>query len=187
MADRIGVISKGEIILVDDKVELMRKLGSKQLTLHLQAPLQAIPDDDSAAGKAEALAALVQVIIITVSAVFIGFRAVQRLLRGAETAQAELGIGVSIVAMVLTMGLITYQRHVVSRTCAESIRLVGGRSPAPGPPYHHDAVCRRTSAGQCSNGSKECSRASVLPMMSLPDATRCVGVLAPQCAGGANA
>src|SRR5215475_4068193 len=35
MADRIGVISKGEIILVEDKTELMRKLGKKQLTLHL--------------------------------------------------------------------------------------------------------------------------------------------------------
>jgi ferrous-iron efflux pump FieF len=67
-------------------------------------------------GKAEALAALLQVIIITVSAMFIGFRAVQRLLQGAETAQAELGIGVSVVAMVLTVGLITYQRHVVRRT-----------------------------------------------------------------------
>jgi ferrous-iron efflux pump FieF len=67
-------------------------------------------------GKAEALAALVQVIIITVSALFIGFRAVERLLRGAETAEAELGIGVSLVAMVLTMALISYQRHVVRRT-----------------------------------------------------------------------
>ena len=36
MADRIGVISKGEIILVEDKTELMRKLGKKQLTLQLQ-------------------------------------------------------------------------------------------------------------------------------------------------------
>jgi len=44
MADRIGVISKGEIILVDDKVDLMRKLGRKQLTLHLQAPLARIPE-----------------------------------------------------------------------------------------------------------------------------------------------
>jgi ABC-2 type transport system ATP-binding protein len=43
MADRIGVISKGEIILVEDKATLMRKLGRKQLTLHLQAPLQQIP------------------------------------------------------------------------------------------------------------------------------------------------
>ena len=41
MADRIGVISKGEIILVEDKAELMRKLGKKQLTLQLQQPLDA--------------------------------------------------------------------------------------------------------------------------------------------------
>src|SRR3954447_21881055 len=43
MADRIGVINRGEIILVEDKVELMRKLGKKQLTLHLQQPLERIP------------------------------------------------------------------------------------------------------------------------------------------------
>ena len=36
MADRIGVINHGELILVEDKAELMRKLGNKQLTLHLQ-------------------------------------------------------------------------------------------------------------------------------------------------------
>jgi ABC-2 type transport system ATP-binding protein len=43
MADRIGVINKGEIILVEEKTALMRKLGKKQLTLHLQSPLAAIP------------------------------------------------------------------------------------------------------------------------------------------------
>ncbi len=43
MADRIGVISKGEIILVEEKAELMRKLGSKQLILQLHAPLSAVP------------------------------------------------------------------------------------------------------------------------------------------------
>jgi ABC-2 type transport system ATP-binding protein len=43
MADRIGVIRKGEIILVEDKSALMEKLGKKQLTLHLQHPLAAIP------------------------------------------------------------------------------------------------------------------------------------------------
>jgi ferrous-iron efflux pump FieF len=67
-------------------------------------------------GKAEALASLVQVILITISAIFIGFRAIQRLLAHAETADAELGIGVSLIAMVLTAALITYQRHVVRRT-----------------------------------------------------------------------
>ena len=43
MADRIGVINKGEIILVEDKAELMRKLGRKQLTLHLERTLESIP------------------------------------------------------------------------------------------------------------------------------------------------
>ena len=43
MADRIGVISKGELILVEDKAVLMRKLGKKQLTLHLQEPLNKVP------------------------------------------------------------------------------------------------------------------------------------------------
>lgn len=45
MADRIGVISRGEIILVEGKDVLMRKLGKKQLTLHLQEPLGALPAD----------------------------------------------------------------------------------------------------------------------------------------------
>ena len=43
MADRIGVINNGELILVEDKAELMRKLGKKQLILHLQKPLDAVP------------------------------------------------------------------------------------------------------------------------------------------------
>jgi ABC-2 type transport system ATP-binding protein len=43
MADRVGVINHGEIILVEDKAELMRKLGKKQLTLELREPLDAVP------------------------------------------------------------------------------------------------------------------------------------------------
>ncbi|MGN6095474.1 MAG: ABC transporter ATP-binding protein [Bosea sp. (in: a-proteobacteria)] len=43
MADRIGVISNGEIILVEEKAELMRKLGKKQLSLQLQQPITALP------------------------------------------------------------------------------------------------------------------------------------------------
>jgi ABC-2 type transport system ATP-binding protein len=43
MADRIGVINKGELILVEDKAELMRKLGKKQLILHMQKKLDALP------------------------------------------------------------------------------------------------------------------------------------------------
>jgi ABC-2 type transport system ATP-binding protein len=43
MADRIGVISKGRLIVVEEKAALMKKLGKKQLTLHLRQPLAAIP------------------------------------------------------------------------------------------------------------------------------------------------
>jgi len=43
MADRIGIISRGEIILVEEKAALMAKLGEKQLTLHLRQPLAGIP------------------------------------------------------------------------------------------------------------------------------------------------
>ncbi|SEK66337.1 ABC transporter ATP-binding protein [Halomonas daqiaonensis] len=44
MADRIGVIRRGEIVLVENTHALMRKLGSKELTLHLQEPLEAVPE-----------------------------------------------------------------------------------------------------------------------------------------------
>lgn len=48
MADRVGVIQRGEIILVEEKTELMRKLGQKQLTLQLSEPLARLPDSLSA-------------------------------------------------------------------------------------------------------------------------------------------
>ncbi|WP_416140396.1 ABC transporter ATP-binding protein [Halomonas sp. HK25] len=44
MADRIGVIRRGELVLVEEKHALMRKLGSKELTLHLREPLETVPD-----------------------------------------------------------------------------------------------------------------------------------------------
>ena len=72
-------------------------------------------------GKAEALAALVQVIIITLSALFIGYRSIDRLIKGAQTTDAELGIGVSLVAIAFTFALITYQRYVVRRTGSVAI------------------------------------------------------------------
>ncbi|MEA2856277.1 MAG: type transport system ATP-binding protein, partial [Methylobacteriaceae bacterium] len=54
MADRVGVMSKGELILVKEKSALMRKLGKKQLTLELSAPLETVPP--SVAGYDIALA-----------------------------------------------------------------------------------------------------------------------------------
>jgi len=45
MADRIGVINKGVLILVEEKAELMKKLGKKHLTLHLQEPIRRVPPE----------------------------------------------------------------------------------------------------------------------------------------------
>ena len=44
MADRVGVINRGRLVLVEDKVTLMRKLGKKQLTLQLAQPIGAVPE-----------------------------------------------------------------------------------------------------------------------------------------------
>jgi ABC-2 type transport system ATP-binding protein len=52
MADRIGVIHKGELIVVEEKIKLMKKLGKKQLTLNLQEPLARIPTGLGAWGLA---------------------------------------------------------------------------------------------------------------------------------------
>ena len=73
-------------------------------------------------GKAEALAALAQVVIISISAIGIGWRAVDRLLHGERTANAEYGIAVSIVAILVTLALVAYQRSVIRRTGSVAIR-----------------------------------------------------------------
>ncbi|CAA9489536.1 MAG: Ferrous-iron efflux pump FieF [uncultured Sphingomonadaceae bacterium] len=73
-------------------------------------------------GKAEALAALFQVGLISVSAVAIGWRAVERLLEGGETRDLEYGVGVSLFAMATTLALLAYQRRVIRRTGSVAIQ-----------------------------------------------------------------
>ena len=72
-------------------------------------------------GKAEPIAALIQVGIIGVSAIGIAWRAVDRLRHGAETARADYGIAVSVVAIAATLVLIAYQRSVIRRTGSVAI------------------------------------------------------------------
>jgi ferrous-iron efflux pump FieF len=73
-------------------------------------------------GKAEALAALAQVTLISLSALGIAWRAIDRLGSGERTQGLELGIGVSLVAMATTLALLAYQRHVIRRTGSVAIR-----------------------------------------------------------------
>ena len=67
-------------------------------------------------GKAEALAALFQVAIIAVSAFAILVRAIQRMLDAQASTDAEYGIGVSVIAIAVTLVLTAYQRSVIRRT-----------------------------------------------------------------------
>jgi ferrous-iron efflux pump FieF len=73
-------------------------------------------------GKAEALAALVQVALVAASAVGIAWRAVDRLRAGRVTEAPELGIGVSLVAIAATLTLIAYQKRVIARTGSVAIK-----------------------------------------------------------------
>ena len=72
-------------------------------------------------GKAEALAALFQVVLITASAIGIAWRAVERLSAPAVNDDAALGIGVSVAAILATFALLAYQRHVIRRTGSVAI------------------------------------------------------------------
>jgi ferrous-iron efflux pump FieF len=72
-------------------------------------------------GKAEALVALAQVVLITVSAIGIGWRAAERLISGARTEAMGDGIAVSLLAIALTFVLLWYQRRVIARTGSVAI------------------------------------------------------------------
>jgi len=72
-------------------------------------------------GKAEALAALFQVMLITASAAGIAWRAVMALGNSEPTHDAELGIGVSVAAILATLVLLAYQRRIIRRTGSVAI------------------------------------------------------------------
>jgi ferrous-iron efflux pump FieF len=73
-------------------------------------------------GKAEALAAIVQVVLIAVSATGIAFRAISQLSGSHDTAAADEGIAVSLIAIAVTFALMTWQRRVLRRTGSVAIR-----------------------------------------------------------------
>jgi ferrous-iron efflux pump FieF len=87
--------------------------------------IAAQPSDDEhrfGHGKAEALAAIVQVLLIAISAIGLAFRAASQLVSGSRVGAAADGIGVSIVAIVATLALLAWQRHVIRRTASLAIQ-----------------------------------------------------------------
>ena len=85
------------------------------------AALPADSDHRFGHGKAEPLVALVQIVLITLSALAIGYNSGLRLISGAATGSAELGIGVSLAAIAATLALIMYQRRIVAQTGSVAI------------------------------------------------------------------
>ena len=73
-------------------------------------------------GKAEAIAALFQIVLISISALGIASRAVNQLLAGGRVEAAADGIGVSLTAIVVTFALLAWQRHVIRRTGSLAIK-----------------------------------------------------------------
>ncbi len=72
-------------------------------------------------GKAEALSAMFQVVLISISALALGFHAVQQIMAHERTSAAGDGIIVSAIAIVATLGLLAWQRHVIARTKSVAI------------------------------------------------------------------
>ncbi|MBB4857750.1 ferrous-iron efflux pump FieF [Novosphingobium chloroacetimidivorans] len=87
--------------------------------------IAAMPADDKhrfGHGKAEAIAALFQIVLISISALGIAARAIEQLVEGGRTQAAAEGIGVSLAAIAVTLALLAWQRHVVRRTGSLAIQ-----------------------------------------------------------------
>jgi len=110
--------STGSTAMLGSLADTVLDLVASLATL-LGVWIAAQPDDENhrfGHGKAEALAAMFQVVLISISALTLAARAVQQLLGGARTAAAGEGIAVSAIAMAATLGLLAWQRHVIRQT-----------------------------------------------------------------------
>lgn len=100
--------------LADTALDLIASLATL-----LGVWVAAQPDDDNhrfGHGKAEALAAMFQVVLISISALSLAFRAIVQIIAGTRPAGAEGGIVVSLIAMAATFALLAWQRRVIART-----------------------------------------------------------------------
>jgi len=130
MALFLGVL-KGWAVLQTSSTAMLGSLADTSLDLVASIAtligvwIAAQPADDNhrfGHGKAEALAAMFQIILIVLSASAIAFRAVLALAEGRETAAADQGIAVSAIAIFATLGLVAWQRHVVRKTGSIAIQ-----------------------------------------------------------------
>jgi len=113
-----AALSTGSTAMLGSLADTVLDLVASLATL-LGVWIAAQPDDENhrfGHGKAEALAAMFQVVLISISALSLAVRAVEQWLAGSRPEGAEGGIVVSGVAMVATLALIAWQRHVIRKT-----------------------------------------------------------------------
>lgn len=113
-----AVLSTGSTAMLGSLADTGLDLIASLATL-LGVWIGAQPADDNhrfGHGKAEALTAMFQVVLISLSALGLAYRAVQEFLGGGRPAEAEAGIVVSAVAIAATVALLAYQRHVIAAT-----------------------------------------------------------------------
>ncbi|GGN41056.1 cation-efflux pump FieF [Novosphingobium indicum] len=110
--------STGSTAMLGSLADTVLDLVASLATL-LGVWIAAQPADDKhrfGHGKAEAIAALFQIVLISISALGIASRAIEQFLSGARVQSAAEGIGVSVAAIVVTFALLAWQRHVIRKT-----------------------------------------------------------------------
>ena len=118
-----AAIHTGSVAMLGSLADTALDLLASVVTL-VGVRFAAMPADDDhrfGHGKAEALAALAQVVLISISALGIAWRAIDRLTSSAKTEGLELGFAVSMIAIGATFALLAYQRHVIKRTGSVAI------------------------------------------------------------------
>jgi ferrous-iron efflux pump FieF len=125
------LVAKGWAAWATDSTAMLGSLADTgldviaSLTTLAGVRIAAIPADHDhrfGHGKAEALVALAQVVLITISAFGICWRAIDRLINRAETQAMDAGIAVSLLAIAMTFALLWYQRQVIARTGSVAIK-----------------------------------------------------------------
>lgn len=119
-----AAISTGSTAMLGSLADTALDLAASIATL-AGVSIAAKPEDENhrfGHGKAEAIAALFQIVLISISAVGLAFRAIEQLIQGGGATSAAEGIGVSVVAMVATLGLLAWQRHVLRQTNSLAIQ-----------------------------------------------------------------
>jgi ferrous-iron efflux pump FieF len=118
-----AVVATGSTAMLGSLADTALDLVASMATL-LGVWVAAQPDDHNhrfGHGKAEALSAMFQVALISISAIGLAFRAVGQFFGGEKVAEAESGVIVSAIALLATFGLLAYQRHVIRRTASLAI------------------------------------------------------------------